>query len=272
MKKAGSELRDMRATFGTGWIGLALLVSVAPAPLLAQQNELPAITTPAAPTGQRQNTGAIQPRVTAPQANTNGDARFPLPPRAGGIVASPGSGGIPPNTPVVEPPRQAEPRPIGPREPNVSSPVVRAPVVAAPKVTPPLMRAPVEPSRMFPVEARQPPPGTRPKFEARQPSFSPAPPGYRPPLPTNRAGPASPPPGRTAVPDRRQQGGAQTLGSGAPTAPPGFMPVPRPNRPVSPGPVARPDSPLAPSAQRRGVNPSSSLGRCTPQMVQQKMC
>ncbi|MBN8532615.1 MAG: hypothetical protein J0L51_00870 [Rhizobiales bacterium] len=268
----------MRAQFGTGWIGLALLISVPSAPLRAQQNELPAITAPAPSAGQRQNTGAIQPRMTVPAANTNGDARFPLPPRAGGISASPGSGGIPPNTPVVEPPRQAEPRPIGPREPVpprapvVSSPIVRAPVVASPKVTPPLMRAPVEPSRMFPVEARQPPAGTRPKFEARQPSFGPAPPGYRPPLPTNRIGPASPPPGRTALPERRPQGASPTLGSGAQTAPPGFMPVPRPNRPVSPGPVARPGSPLAPPAVRRGVNPPSAMGRCTPQMVQQKMC
>jgi hypothetical protein len=268
----------MRATIRTGWIGLAIVAGLMPEPLLAQQNELPAITTPAASAGQRQNTGAIQPRPILPSANTTEDARFPLPPRAGGITAAPGSGGIPPNAPVVEPPRQAEPRPIGPREPvpprapNVSSPVVRAPVVASPKVTPPLMRAPVEPSRMFPVEARQPPPGTRPKFEARQPSFGPAPPSYRAPLPVNRAGPASPPPGRTAIPERRQQGGAQAVGSGAQTAPPGFMPVPRPNRPQSPGPVARPDSPLAQPAPRRGVNPPSGLGRCTPQMVQQKMC
>lgn len=268
----------MRAMFGTGWIALMLFASVAPSPLLAQQNELPALTAPAPPAGQRQNTGAIQPRIVSPQANTTGDARFPLPPRAGGITASPGSGGIPPNTPVVEPPRQAEPRPIGPREPTaprapvVSAPTVRAPVVASPKVTPPLMRAPVEPSRMFPVEPRQPVAGTRPKFEARQPSLAPAPPGYRAPLSTNRVGPASPPPGRTALPERRQQGGAQSLGSGAQTAPPGFMPVPRPNRPVSPGPVARPNSPLAPPAQSRGVNPPSGMGRCTPQMVQQKMC
>lgn len=261
----------MHAIVRTGWIGLALFVSVVPVPLQAQQNELPAITTPAAPAGQRQNTGAIQPRPISPQASTTSDARFPLPPRAGGITAAPGSGGIPPNTPVVEPPRQAEPRPIGPREPVpprapvVSAPNVRAPVVASPSVTPPLMRAPVEPSRMFPVEPRQPPAGTRPKFEARQPSFGPAPPSYRAPLPTNRAGPASPPPGRTAIPERRQQGGAQAVGSG-------FMPVPRPNRPQSPGPVARPDSPLAQPAPRRGVNPPSGMGRCTPQMVQQKMC
>lgn len=258
----------MHAIVTTGWIGLALFVSVVPAPLQAQQNELPAITTPAAPAGQRQNTGAIRPRPISPQASTTDDARFPLPPRAGGITAAPGSGGIPPNTPVVEPPRQVEPRPIGPREPVPP----RAPVVASPSVTPPLMRAPVEPSRMFPVEPRQPPAGTRPKFEARQPSFGPAPPSYRAPLPTNRAGPASPPPGRTAIPERRQQGGAQAVGSGAQTAPPGFMPVPRPNRPQSPGPVARPDSPLAQPAPRRGVNPPSGMGRCTPQMVQQKMC
>lgn len=268
----------MHAMFKTGWIGLALVACLVPGPILAQQNELPAITAPVPQSGQRQNTGAIQPRPLSPQSNANEDARFPLPPRAGGITAAPGSGGIPPNTPVVEAPRPAEPRPIGPREPAVprapvvSAPNVRAPVVASPNVTPPLMRAPVEPSRMFPVEPRQPPAGSRPKFEARQPSFAPAPPSYRAPISTNRVGPASPPPGRTAIPERRQQGGAQAVGSGAQTAPPGFMPVPRPNRPQSPGPVARPDSPLAQPAPRRGVNPPSGLGRCTPQMVQQKMC
>ncbi len=56
----------MRAQFGTGWIGLALLISVPSAPLRAQQNELPAITAPAPSAGQRQNTGAIQPRMTVP--------------------------------------------------------------------------------------------------------------------------------------------------------------------------------------------------------------
>jgi hypothetical protein len=263
----------MRAMFATGWIGLALVMSVAPKPLFAQQNELPSLNAPAAPTSRPQGNGAIQPRSASPQANTPGDTRFPLPPRAGGITASPGSGGIPPNTPVVERPRPDEPRPIGPREPvPPRAPAVSSPVVASPKVTPPLMRAPVEPSRMFPVEPRQPPAGTRPKFEARQPSFGPAPPGYRAPLSTNRAGPASPPPGRTALPERRPQGGGQSVGSGAQTAPPGFMPVPRPNRPGSPGPVARPGSPLAQPAPRRGANPPAALGRCTPQMAQQKMC
>lgn len=268
----------MRATLNNGLIGLALVMIAIPAPAFAQQNELPAITAPAPPSGQRQNTGAIQSRQNAPPMNPTGDARFPLPPRAGGITASPGSGGIPPNTPVVEPPRPAEPRPIGPREPTpprapvVAAPNVRAPAVASPNVTPPLMRAPVEPAKMFPVQPRQPPEGTRPKFEARQPEFRPQPPGYRAPLSTNRVGPASPPPGRTFPPERRPQGGGQAVGSGAQTAPPGFMPVPRPNRPVSPGPVARPDSPLAQPSPRRGVNPPSALGRCTPQMVQQKMC
>lgn len=268
----------MHATLRNGLIGLALAMVAVPAPAFAQQNELPAITAPVPQPGQRQNTGAIQARPRPADPNLAGDARFPLPPRAGGITATPGSGGIPPNTPVVEPPRPAEPRPIGPTEPTpprapaVTAPTVRAPAVASPNVTPPLMRAPVEPSKMFPVQPRQPPEGTRPKFEARQPEFRPQPPGYRAPLSTNRVGPASPPPGPTVLrPERRPQGG-QAVGSGAQTAPPGFMPVPRPNRPQTPGPVARPDSPLAQPAPRRGVNPPAALGRCTPQMVQQKMC
>ncbi|MGL5446531.1 MAG: hypothetical protein ACRDBL_04400 [Rhabdaerophilum sp.] len=268
----------MRATSGMRWIGFVLVIFAGPFPAFAQQNELPAITAPAPPNAARQNTGAIPLRQIPAQSNPTGDARFPLPPRAGGIIASPGSGGIPPNTPVVEPPRQAEPRPIGPREltpprsPVVNAPNVRAPAMASPNAAPPLMRAPVEPSRMFPAQPRQPPEGTRPKFEARQPEFRPQPPGYRAPLSTNRAGPASPPPGRTLQPERRPQGAGQAVGSGSQTTPPGFMPVPRPNRPQSPGPVARPDSPLAQPTPRRGVNPPSALGRCTPQMAQQKMC
>lgn len=268
----------MRTPFRSGLIGLGLATLVTAMPSVAQENELPALHAPASQTAPRQNTGAIQFRRAEPQTNLGNDGRFPLPPRAGGITALPGSGGIPPNTPVVEPPRAPEPRPIGPREitppraPVVTAPVVRAPNVTGPQTSPPLMRAPAETSRMFPVEPRQPPAGARPKFEARQPEFRPQPPGYRAPLSTNRIGPASPPPGRMFQPERRPQGAGQAIGSGAQTTPPGFMPVPRPNRPVSPGPVARPNSPLAQPAPRRGPTPPSSFGRCTPQMAQQKMC
>jgi hypothetical protein len=261
------------ALLGLFW----LILLPASLPVLAQPNELPAISAPAARTNPAQNTGAIGNRPRSAEPNAAGDGRFPLPPRAGGITALPGSGGIPPHAPVVAPPRQADPRPIGPQEPTpprapvVTAPEVRAPTLASPKTTPPLMRAPQEPARMFPAGQRQPPEGTRPKFEARQPEFRPQPPGYRAPLSTNRIGTNSPPPGRMFQPERRPQA-APGVGSGAQTVPPGFMPVPRPNRPASPGPVARPNSPLAQPAPRRGVNPPSALGRCTPEMVKQRMC